>query len=132
MSGTTANLNNDGGSFDTGNDGIVIIKNLEVVPGGKTLDTTGFSPANIKEGHIVIEETATGKIKPMPVSGDNYASLPTGHTYYGVVISTVLTTKPFVGILLRGSVNHVAAPYNLTAIAADVHEALPLIRFTKD
>jgi hypothetical protein len=60
MSGTTANLNNTGTNFDTSNDGIVIVSNLENIPGGKTLDTTGFSPEVIPAGHLVIEETATG------------------------------------------------------------------------
>jgi hypothetical protein len=69
MSGTTANLNNVGDNFDTSNDSIVIVSNLETIPGGKTLDTTGFSPAVIPAGHLVIEETATGVLKPMPVSG---------------------------------------------------------------
>lgn len=132
MSGTTANLNNSGNSFDNGNDGIVIIKNLEVIPGGRTLDTTGFTPANVKEGHLVIEETATGVLKPMPVSGSDYAALPANHTYAGVVISTVLTAKPFVSILLRGSVNHEAAPYGMSSILAAVKTALPLVIFTKD
>lgn len=132
MAGTTANLHNDGDNFKTGNDGIVIVKNLEVIPGGKTLDTTGYAEATIREGHIVIQETATGAYKPMPVSGTAYAALPGGHTYAGVVISSVRTSKPFVSVLLRGSVNHVAGPFDATAIIAAVRTALPLIRFIQD
>jgi hypothetical protein len=132
MAGTTANLNNVGDNFDAGNDGIVIVKNLEVVPGGKTLDTTGFTPEVILEGHLLIEETATGFIKPMPVSGTAYAALPGGHTYYGVVVSSVRTSKPFVSSLVRGSVNHKAAQYDATTILAAVKSALPLIRFIQD
>lgn len=132
MSGTTANLNNIGDSFDTGNDGIVIVKNLETLPGGRTLDTTGFTPKTIREGHLIIEETATGVLKPMPVSGNAYATLPASHTYKGFVISSVLTAKPFVGILLRGTVNYEAGPYVATSILAAVRTALPLIRVIKD
>jgi hypothetical protein len=132
MSGTTANLNNTGTNFDTSNDGIVIVSNLENIPGGKTLDTTGFSPEVIPAGHLVIEETATGVLKPMPVSGDDYDSLPSGHTYKGVVVSSVLKTKPFVSVMIRGSVNKNASKYGIASILSAVRTALPLIRFTQD
>jgi len=132
MSGTTANLNNTGTNFDTSNDGIVIVSNLENIPGGKTLDTTGFSPEVIPAGHLVIEETATGVLKPMPVSGDDYGSLPSGHTYKGVVVSSVLKTKPFVSVMIRGSVNKNASKYGIASILSAVRTALPLIRFTQD
>lgn len=132
MSGTTANLSNTGNSFDTANDSIVIVSNLEVIPGGKTLDVTGFSPTVIPAGHVVIEETATGVLKPMPVSGANYGSLPSGHTYKGVVVSSVLTAKPFVSVLVRGTVNKNASKYGISSILSAVRTALPLIRFTQD
>lgn len=132
MSGTTANLSNTGNKFDTGNDSIVIISNLETIPGGKTLDVTGFTSEVIPAGHLVIEETATGILKPMPVSGVNYAALPSNHTYKGVVVSSVLTTKPFVGIMIRGSVNKNASKYSIASILSAAVAALPLIRFTKD
>lgn len=132
MSGTTANLNNTGDNFDTSNDSIVIISNLETIPGGKTLDTTGFAPVVIPAGHLVIEETATGVLKPMPVSGTSYGSLPSDHTYKGVVISSVATAKPFVSVMVRGSVNKNASFYTITSVLSAVKSALPLIRFTQD
>lgn len=132
MAGTTASLNNAEVSIDTGNDGIVIIKNLETIPGGKTLDVTGFTPDYIPGGHIIIEETATGVLKPMPVTDNAYATLPTGHTYKGVNISSILTKRPFSGIMVRGSVNKNASVYDITSILAAVKTALPLIRFTQD
>ena len=132
MSGKTANLNNAGDNFDTGNDSIVIVINLETIPGGKTLDATGFAPAVIPAGHVVIEETATGFLKPMPVSGANYAALPANHTYKGIVVSSILTTKPFAGVMVRGSVNKNASKYGIASILSAVQTALPLIRFTKD
>jgi hypothetical protein len=116
--GTTENI-------DLGNDSIVIIKCLEVIPGGRTLDTTGFAPEVIKAGHVIIEKTADGELFPLPVSG----ALPASHTYKGILLASVLTAKPFASILVRGSVNKVAAPY---AIAPAVATALPLIRFTED
>jgi hypothetical protein len=132
MSGTTANLNNTPTNVDTANDSIIIVSNLENIPGGKTLDVTGFSPAVIPAGHLVIEETATGVLKPMPVSSTNYGSLPSGHTYKGVVVSSVLTAKPFVSVMVRGTVNKNASKYGISSILSAVKSALPLIRFTQD
>ena len=112
-------------SVTTGNDAIVIVLNLETIPGGRTLDTTGFAPLVINAGHVIIEETATGELKPLPVSG----TLPASHTYKGILVSTILTAKPFAAIMVRGTVNQAAAPYT---IATAVKTALPLIRFTQD
>lgn len=132
MSGTTANLNKAATTFDDGNDGIVIVANLETIPGGKTLNVTGYLPDVIPAGHLVIEETATGILKPMPVSESNYGSLPADHTYKGVVISSILKTSPFAGIMVRGTVNKNASKYGITSILSAVKTALPLIRFTQD
>jgi hypothetical protein len=40
---TTANLASQGAGYDTGNDSIVVVKVLEAIPGGKTLDVTVYS-----------------------------------------------------------------------------------------
>jgi len=114
--GVVASLNDEKKSFDTGNDTIVVPRVFETVIGGRTLDTTGYTPEVIKAGSVVIKEDATGNHKPMPVNVamDAYAALPGGHSYVGVVISTVETKKPFVGICVRGTVNEVASPYPLT------------------
>lgn len=132
-----ANLTNDRDQFDTNNDSIVIVDNLQSIRGGRTLDVTGFTPPVIYAGHIVIVETATGEFKPMPVNGGAtaYGALPAGHTYAGITINTVKKSLPMVGILVRGTVNPVAAPYALSAnttILAAVKAALPLIDFRAD
>ena len=132
MSGTTANLANTADGFDSGNDGIVIITCLEVIPGGKTLDVTGFTPEVIPEGHLIIEETATGVLKPMPVAGTAYSTLPASHTYKGVLRTSILTKKPFASIVVRGSVNKNAQKYAIASVLVAVKAALPLIRFTQD
>ena len=108
-----------------GNESIVIIRNLEVIPGGRTLLTTGFADEVIKAGHVIIERTADKELLPLPITG----TLPAGHTYKGILVADVLTSLPFASIMVRGSVNIVAAPY---AIAPAVATALPLIRFTQD
>lgn len=122
-------LNNQKHGFDSGNDTIVVPRVFETVIGGRTLDTTGFTPEVIPAGHVVIKEDATGNHKPMPVNGDVYAALPANHTVVGVVISTVDTKKPFVGICVRGTVNEVASLYPPTTA---IKSALPLIRFIKE
>ena len=135
MSGTTGNLSNQGEQVDVGYDSVTIVANLEDIPGGKTLDTTGFAPTVIKAGHLVIVENATGKHKPMPVNvGETaYETLPELHTYVGVVVASVLTAKPFVAIMVRGTVNEQAFANNGGfATPSGAKNDLSLIRFTKD
>ena len=129
--GVTASLNDEKKSFDTGNDTIVVPLVLETVIGGRTLDTTGYTPEVIKAGSVVIKEDATGNHKPMPVNSEAtaYAALPANHSVVGVVISTVDTKKPFVGISIRGSVNEEASPYPPTTA---IKTALPRINFFKE
>ena len=122
-------LNSEKSTVDTSRDSIVIAKVFETLVGGRSLDVTGFAPAVIKAGHVVIKETATGVYKPMPVDDAAYAALPSGHTIEGVVIASTMTNRAMVGILVRGTVNEVASPYPVTAA---MKTALPLIRFTQD
>jgi hypothetical protein len=129
---TTANLTTKGPSYDTGNDSIVIVKLLEAIPGGKTLDASSYAPDVIPAGHLIIKETATGVLKPMPITGGDYAALPASHTYEGVLISTILKSKPFAGIMVRGTVNKNASFYVIASVLTAVKTALPLIRFTQD
>jgi hypothetical protein len=129
---TTADLATQGAGYDAGNDTIVIVKVLEAIPGGRTLDVTGFTPDVIPAGHLIIKETSTGIFKPMPISGVNYGTLPASHTYEGVLISTILKAKPFAGILVRGTVNKNASFYGIASVLTAVKTALPLVRFTQD
>ncbi len=107
------------------------------------MDVTGFAPTIIHAGHPIIEETATGALKPMPVaSATAFAALPGGHTYAGVAINTVLTDKAMIGIMVRGTVNHVAFTaasvaatpyyYAYTTILTAIRAALSLIDFRGD
>lgn len=127
--GVVASLNNQKHGFDSSNDTIVVPRVFETVIGGRTLDTTGFTPEVIPAGHVVIKEDATGNHKPMPVSGAAYAALPANHSVVGMVISTVETKKPFVGVCVRGTVNEAASLYPPTTA---IKSALPLIRFIKE
>lgn len=122
------NLNNVQQEVDTGNDSIVIMQYIDGIPGGRSLDTTGFTETVIKAGHVVIKDS-NGVYKPMPVASGDYDSLPEGSSYVGVVQASVLTEKPMAGIMIRGKVNEVASPY---AVTAAIKTALPHIIFTED
>lgn len=120
---------------DTSKDSIVIRLNTFTLEGGRVLDVTGFAPANIKAGHIVIRETATGTYKPNPVSGTEFSALPGGHTYAGIVVASVdkVTQGGGVGVMVQGAVNTKAMPYTMTtAIEGAVKTALNQIYFTFD
>jgi hypothetical protein len=63
---------------------------------------------------------------------DEYASLPADHTYAGILIASIPVNKPFAGIMVRGTVNVNACPFDMTTILSAVKTALPLIVFTSD
>ncbi|MVM35269.1 hypothetical protein GO755_34930 [Spirosoma sp. HMF4905] len=128
-------LNNAGVTIDSTLDSVTIIDNFQSVRGGRTLDTTGFTPTTIKAGHLIIRATSDPKdYKPMPLNGGAtaYAALPSGHEYAGVLISTILTARPFAGIMLRGTVNRVSSPFDPSGLEAAFKAALPNIIFTQD
>lgn len=121
-------------SVDTSGDSVVIQEQLEVIPGGRTLDVTGVTAEALKAGHVLIEETATGNIKPLGITSGAYVTLPTGHTYKGILYTTILTAKPLASILVRGTVNEEAAKnvHELPSVPAGAKTALSLIRFVKN
>lgn len=214
-------LTNNKELVDTGNDSIVIVRNLESIPGGRSLNVAGFPLPVIRAGHVIIVETATKEHKPMPINvtgsvatigtitpgsgytndgtytdvaltggsgsgakativvtggavtsvtittpgtgyvkGDSlsataanigtggsgfaveiatilelavsYKTLPAGHTYAGILVSSVLTRKAMAGIMIRGTVNTVASPVPLTSILTALKTALPVVQFRED
>lgn len=207
-------LNNEELRFDDGKDSVVIVDNFQSIRGGRSLNTTGFTPTYIRAGHVIIHETATNEYKPMPVNGlmaiaklggitggagytngtynnvaltggtgtlatanitvqngvvsdvaivnpgknyaaldalsalaaniggtgagfsvpvasvftdYTYAALPANHTYAGILINSILTKKAFAGIMVRGTINPIAAPGNFSIVAAAFKTAMPLI-----
>lgn len=134
-----ADLTNGKVQFGRNLDTLVIVDNFQSKRGGVTLDVTGFSKPYIRGGHVVIKETSTGDLKPMPLNSDgtDYDTLPVGHTYYGHVVNSVLTSKPFVGITRRGAVNHKVIDasigyYDMATILADLKTNLTLIDYLAD
>ena len=134
-----ADLTNGKVQFGRNLDTLVIVDNFQSKRGGVTLDVTGFSKPYIRGGHVVIKETSTGDLKPMPLNsgGTAYDTLPSGHTYYGHVVNSVLTSKPFVGITRRGVVNHKVVDasigyYDMATILSDLKTDLTLIDYLAD
>jgi len=131
---TVVDLNDDNITVDTSADGVVIVDAFATVRGGRSLNTAGFTPSVLKAGHVIIMATATKDYKPMPLNGDAtaYAALPADHEYAGILRASILTKKPFAGILTQGTINPAAAPYPMTSILSAVKTALPLIDFRED
>lgn len=123
-SNTTASLNKETIEINGGNDSIVIVNALGDIPGGRTLDMTGFTNG-IKAGHIIIK-LSTGVYAPMPVSGTSYDSLPASAEYAGVCRYSVSAADPRAAIVTMGQVNAAAMPY---AITSDIKTYLPHIEF---
>ena len=135
--GAQANLNQEGMRIDSANDSIVIRNYGAGIKGGRTLDMSDC-PSDLKcirAGHVVIRSTSDETLyKPMPVSSDgkNYADLPLGYEYVGVVVATKPVDYPLVGIMYDGEVNDVASPYPVTSIKAALKTALPGLVFMHD
>lgn len=125
----SASLNRDSYLVDNGNDGKVVIRNLAAIPGGVTLDMTGWTPDVIKAGHIIKHNTSTGVYAPLGITGSNndtYASLEGNEEYAGVLIASILKDKPFAGVLTIGEINAAASPY---AVTDTIKAGLPAIKF---
>lgn len=124
-------LNESTNPVGDGFDNVVIVDNFKSKRGGASLDTTGFTKPWIRAGHVIIKETSTGELKPMPINGagDAYGTLTAGHTYYGILINTVKTDKAYnAGIMFEGTVNNkviqpAAGYYDIAPILAAVQTA---------
>ena len=122
-SNTAASLNKEGLQLNDGNGSIVIVNALGDIPGGRTLDMTGFSNG-IKGGHIIIK-LSTGEYAPMPISGTSYDSLPASAAYVGVARYSVNASDPRCAIVTIGQVNAAACEFDVSSIASN----LPRIEF---
>ena len=123
----TANLNRNKEFVDDGNDSIVIVNDLGDIPGGRTLDVSGFSPfvRHFRAGHIIIQ-LQNGEYAPMPLDGMAYDSLPSNATYVGVLKHSVTYDDPRAAIMTMGQVNAAACPF---PIDSDIAEGMPNIQF---
>lgn len=128
-----AKFNKTPEQIDTSNDSVIIVHTFETIPGGRTLDVTNVTGEVLTAGHVIIEETSSGNLKPLGVTDGNYDSLPGGHTYKGVLNASILVAQPTASIMVRGTVNEEAFK-NSTGLTtpSGAKTALTLIRFTKD
>lgn len=124
-----ANLIRDKFEIEDGLDSIVIVNCLGDIPGGRTLDLTGWPETLkvVKAGHILIASNK-GVVKPMPLNsgGTAYGSLPANHSYLGVLKATVSVNDPRAAIMTIGQVNQQACPYTVTSA---MKTALPNIQW---
>ena len=120
-----ANLNLASEQIDTGKDSIVIVNALTDIPGGRTLDCTGFTGV-LKAGHVIVKTTSTGVYKPLGISGTSYAAKDSGDEWVGVLKASILVSDPRAAIVTSGQINAAACPY---AITSTIKAGLPLIQF---
>lgn len=110
-----------GQTVDTSLDNVIIQKNLETVPGGRTLDVTGFPDSYIQAGHVIAKDSA-GEYVPLPVDG----LIPAGASVVGILSVSISADSPEAAIMTRGTVNEVQLAY---PIAAAVKAELPGIQY---
>lgn len=130
----TATLNLIEGAFSEGLDSIVIRHYIAGYQKGTVLDVEGFEPETIKVGHLVIRETSTGRLKPMPVNSGQtgYATLPSDHEYAGFTVATVRKSLPIVGVIYAGEINDKCLPYDIATLKSALKTALPQLVFAHD
>ena len=121
----TVTLNKTGYEANDGLESIIIVRDLADVPGGRSLDVTGWADDVIKAGHVIIK-TAAGEYKPLGVSEGAYAAIAEGETAVGVLKATVLKSEAFAAIMTQGQVNAAACAVPVTAA---IKTALPRIEF---
>lgn len=113
--------------IDTTNDNIVIVEALEYIPGGRTLDVSGWPKDTVPAGHPVILDG--GEYKPIAIDGGDAIVETKAAQVIGYLAGTVLTKDPRASIIVRGTVNPEAAVY---AIPASCQAPVPLIRFAAE
>lgn len=134
MASPQVNLNNTPLEIDASLDTVICVNLIEDIPGGKSLDVTGINEDVLLAGRIIIEETATGILKPLAISAGNYVSLPEGHTYKGILYVSIPKAKPLASIMVRGTINEGAATESagLPSYPGPAKTALSLIRFVEN
>lgn len=146
--GTKIDLQSNPVSFGDGYDSLVVREYYTSTDGGVSLDTTGFTKPYIRSGHIIIRKTAaeadgTYLFKPMPLNagGTAYAALPADHQYYGFLIQSLPTSKPFAGVTQHAKINplvgknataQAAGVYDMTSLLTALKAALPHVIFQGD
>lgn len=112
----TANLIKESYEVNDGQDSIVIVNCLGDIPGGRALDVSNLPDTMtvIKAGHlIIVSNTNVYKAMPLNGGGTAYASLPSNHSYVGVLKASISVKDPRAAIMTVGQVNQAACPFTV-------------------
>lgn len=124
------------GGTGTGAKGTVVVAGNKVT--GVTITTPGTGYVAGDSLSAAAADIGTGgtgfavKVATVDETAASYDSLPSGASYAGILIASILTETPFAGIMVRGTVNTAATPFSMTSILSAVKTALPLIDFRED
>jgi hypothetical protein len=133
--GTYTNVSLTGGT-GTGAKATIVVSGHAVTSVAITTAGTGYVDGDVLSAAAADIGTTGSGFKTTAISVDatasGYSTLPAGHTYAGILINSILTAKPFAGIMVRGTVNPAAAPFSMTSMLTAVKAALPLIDFRQD
>ena len=126
-----------------GKDDVVVQQFIADIPGGRTIDFTGWSGKDgtdiIPAGTVIIKGTVSGATvyRPHPVTSTTssgvttwaYDTITSGFTVVGVLYRTITRTNPQGSVLIAAKLNSVALPYAMTSAQKT---ALPTILFVSD
>lgn len=116
----------------TGGTGTGATANIVVAGGVVTTVTlvkkgTGYTVADSLTANLAPVGSGFAVAVATISANGSYQSLPAGHTYAGVLINEITKKLPFAGIMVRGTINPKAAPFNFASIASAFKTAMPLI-----
>lgn len=134
--GTYTNVPLVGGSGKGALATIVVASNV-ISTVTKTVGGAGYAAGDtIYFNPTTVGGTGSGGSVPVATvasAAGAFGTLPSGHTYAGVLINTVEAIRPMAGIMVRGTVNHIAfSPAAYSTILTAIKAALPLIDFRGD
>lgn len=104
-----------------GNDSITIVKYEAGLPGGRTLDVSGWPDENILAGTVIVR-TDDGVYKPLGIVDGAYKALATevkgednkvttyAEKYAGVLYRSIPKARPEAAIMVAGVVNSTLLP----------------------
>jgi hypothetical protein len=94
---------------------LTVVSSVTITSAGKdyVVDDTLTVPGVAYAGGT---ETTTASVDVATISAGVYAALPSGHTYKGILISTIPKTLPLAGIMTHGGVNPVPMKYAIASI----------------
>lgn len=126
-----------------GKDDVVVQQFIADIPGGRTIDFTGWTGKDgadiIPAGTVIIKGTVSGATvyRPHPVTSTTsegvttwaYDTITSGFAVVGVLYRTITRTNPQGSVLIAAKLNSVALPYAMTSAQKT---ALPTILFVSD